>query len=312
MLNSRIKAGLSTVAALMLMGCVRSPVSTTSESSSEQPQVDLRISEEPYQSQDRINRRMSVVTGYLKKATGLNIEYVPAINYAHSHAMLQRGLIDVLNVGVYGGHRLRQIMPSVEPLVVQKKSFRMVLLGRHRMLRSMSLSGPMKLNQLVGMRVGFGSRHSGAAFLQPLLEMKTQGFDYELIGGCLHEPMQDNLADLVAEGMVDFAFVASFGGDPLQQVPESLRSEVGVVWTSSLRRNDYFAAAGKGITPQVMDKLDQVRDALVALNPSTQNGKLVLDQWGYLGFELPSERFPDRIHSEIDQLLDETISLPSC
>jgi len=311
-LSSRTKAAFSAGVVLMLMGCVSSPVPTTVASLSQQSEVDLRISEEPYQSQERINQRMAVVTDYLKQETGLNVQYVPAVNYQHSHAMLQRGLIDALNVGIFGGHRLRELMPSVKPLVVQKKSFQMVLLGRHRMVRSMSLSEPMTLNQLVGMRVGFGSRHSGAAFLQPLLEMEAQGFDSESIGGCLHEPVQDNLADLVAEGMVDFAFVASFGGDPLQQVPESLRSEVGVVWASSLRRNDYFAIAGKGMSPTVRTKLDQVRDALLALNPSTHDGQLVLDQWGYSGFDLPGEQFPDRLHHRIDRLLDDSTALPSC
>ena len=49
--------------------------------------ADLRITEEPYESQTVISRRMDLVAAYLKEATGLTVEYVPAINYAHSHEL---------------------------------------------------------------------------------------------------------------------------------------------------------------------------------------------------------------------------------
>ena len=73
--------------------------------------ADLRLTEEPYQSQEAINQRMAIVIPYLERVTGLRIAYVPAINYAHSHQMLRDGEVDVINIGVMGGYRL----PAQQP-----------------------------------------------------------------------------------------------------------------------------------------------------------------------------------------------------
>ena len=32
-------------------------------------------------------------------------EYVPAINYAHSHELLKRGVVDLITVGAFGGYQ---------------------------------------------------------------------------------------------------------------------------------------------------------------------------------------------------------------
>ena len=90
-------------------------------SSLEPDSADLHITEAPWESQAQMNRRMNHLTTFLKNATGLKVRYVPAINYAHSYALVQRGEADLILVGIYGGYRLLKALPNAVPLVVQNR-----------------------------------------------------------------------------------------------------------------------------------------------------------------------------------------------
>ena len=98
----------------------------------ESDSVDLRITEAPWEPQAQMTRRMDHLTTFLKENTGLIVEYVPAINYAHSYALVERGEADLILVGIYGGYRLLKALPHAVPLVIQKPSYRLVMLGHRR------------------------------------------------------------------------------------------------------------------------------------------------------------------------------------
>ena len=275
--------------------------------------ADLRITEEPYESQTAISRRMQVVTAYLKEATGLTVEYVPAINYAHSHELLKRGLVDLITVGAFGGYQLMQAAPEAQPLLVQKPSFRLVMLANKRRTPELAqLEKQHALVLLAGRRIGFGSRDSGASYLQPLLAMQKHGVSLKSMDVCWHEPVQTNLPVQVADGTLDFAFIASFNGDPLQNVASELRKDVVVAWMSEPHRNDYILTRLGALDPEKRLKLERVREALLALDTFTPGEKEVLASWGYTGFEHPSPAFPGAMNQRIERLLAQPNGLPTC
>ena len=300
--------------ALVAAGCQSSP----QEASLALPprlegRADLRITEEPYESQTAISRRMNVVAAYLKEATGLTVEYVPAINYAHSHELLKRGLVDLITVGAFGGYQLMQAAPEAQPLVVQKPSFRLVMLANKRRTPELAqLEKQHALVLLAGRRIGFGSRDSGASYLQPLLAMQKHGVSLKSMDVCWHEPVQTNLPVQVADGTLDFAFIASFNGDPLQNVASDLRKDVVVAWMSEPHRNDYILTRLGALDPKQRLKLERVREALLALDTFTPGEKEVLASWGYTGFEHPSPAFPGAMNQRIERLLAQPNGLPTC
>lgn len=294
------RAVLSSLLGLSLSACTTTP--TALPPAQDQRAVDLRLTEEPYQSQDAINKRMAIVVPYLERATGLRIAYVPAINYAHSHQMLRDGEVDVINLGVMGGYRLLHNNPKIQPLAVQKPSFRSVLLANKAALQHHKLarrSAP-PLAILRNQRVAFGSRSSGSAFMQPLLHLRDQQIPLSALSTCVHEPNTNHLPQLVAEGgMVDFAFIPSFSGDPLHAVPEHLHEAVTVVWASDHSRNDFMAAAVAPATSTKQRHLQRLQAALLDLSLEDPAQKRVLDTWGYTGFERPSDDFPGRMIDKV-------------
>ena len=245
---------------------------------------------------------MAIVIPYLERVTGLRIAYVPAINYAHSHQMLRDGEVDVINIGVMGGYRLLHNNPGVQPLAVQKPSFRSVLIANQAALKHKTLSPPdaFPLAILRDQRVAFGSRSSGSTFMQPLLHLRDQQIELSALNGCVHEPNTNHLSQLVAEGgMVDFAFIPSFSGDPLHAVPEHLHEAVTVVWASDHSRNDFIAAAVHPPTSTKYRHLQQLKMAFLKLSLNDPAQKRVLDTWGYHGFEQPTADFPGAMINKV-------------
>ena len=274
--------------------------------------ADLYITEAPWESQAQMTRRMNHVTSYLKNATGLNIRYVPAINYAHSYALVERGEADLILAGIYGGYRLLKAIPEAVPLVVQKPSYRVVMLGHRRWLEELDAGEEPGLASIKGRRIGFGSRFSGSAFLHPLLAMQKAGLMPADVNQCLHEPVQRHLPAQVANGMVDFAFIPSQTEKNDQFIPEPLRDELAIIWTGPLDRNDYLIGINKPSDKTQQENLLKVREAFLELDRTTNHGRAVLDAYMLPGFELPTSEFPEATNREIETLLSDSAGLPRC
>ena len=274
--------------------------------------VDLRITEAPWEPQAQMTRRMDHLTTFLKDKTGLTVEYVPAINYAHSYALVERGEADLILVGIYGGYRLLKAIPHAVPLVIQKPSYRLVMLGHRRWMEELTPNEKPSLASLKGRRVGFGSRFSGSAFLQPLLAMHEAGLHPSEIDQCLHEPVQRHLPAQVANGLVDFVFVPSHTDQEDQFIPESLRDELVIAWTGNLGRNDYLIAAVRPMDAERQKHLLKVQQAFLKLDRTTDHGRTVLDSYMFPGFELPTLQFPAKTNKQIEALLSTSGGLPTC
>lgn len=281
-------------------------------SSPAQDSVDLRITEAPWEPQAQMTRRMDHLTTFLKDATGLTVHYVPAINYVHSYALVERGEADLILVGIYGGYRLLKALPHAVPLVVQKPSYRVVMLGHRRWMEGLDPAEKPSLTSVKGRRVGFGSRFSGSAFLQPLLAMQEIGLNSADIDQCWHEPVQRHLPAQVANGLVDFVFVPSYSDKEDRFIPEPLRDELAIAWKGNLGRNDYLIAAVNPMDKERQEHLLKVQQAFLELDRTTDDGRAVLDSYMLPGFELPTLQFPEVTNQRIEALLSSSAGLPSC
>ena len=295
---------------LLMTSCAQR--SRQGNTSLETDAVDLHITEAPWESQAQMTRRMNHVTTYLKNATGLKVRYVPAINYAHSYALVERGEVDLILVGIYGGHRLLKSVPNAVPLVIQKPSYRLVMVGHQRLLTELKPGERPGLNSVHGRRVGFGSRFSGSAFLQPLLAMQDEGLKPSDINQCLHEPVQRHLPAQVANGLVDFVFIPTYTEKNDQFIPESLRDELAIVWSGPLSRNDYLIGVNDPMDPKKQSKLLKVQQAFLELDRTSNDGRAVLDTYALPGFEMPTKEFPGETNQQIETLLSQPEGLPSC
>ena len=281
-------------------------------SSLEATSIDLRITEPPWEPQAQMSRRMEHLTTYLKSSTGLTVKYIPAINYDHSYSLMERGQADLILVGVYGGYRLLKALPDARPLVVQKPSYRVVMLGRRRWMENLDSGEEPSLASVKGRRVGFGSRFSGSTFLQPMLALQEEGLDPSVMAYCSHEPLQRHLPIQVANGQLDFVFVPSFNDQQDHFVPESLRDQLAVVWIGTPRRNDYVVALNRPEDLQRQEHLRLVQQAFLNLDRSSLDGRVVLNARGFPGYELPTPEFPQMTNQRLESLLAMYGGRPIC
>tara|TARA_B100001057_G_scaffold22094_1_gene20425 strand:- start:1538 stop:2476 length:939 start_codon:yes stop_codon:yes gene_type:complete len=277
-----------------LLGCHRSQTNSNERNINPlNSSADIRITEEPNFAQDIMYEQMNTFTSYLEKATGLKIEYVPAINYVHSYELLNSGKVDLLWAGSLGTSRVLAANKNAQPIATEVKSFMNVLVVDRKLHRNVEdeLNSAKPLQVLKGRRVVFGSNYSGSTFLTPLIEMKAQGVDINDLGSCMHEPKHGHRAMFVGDSdQQDFAFVPGSEGDPLKYVPEQARSEVLVGWVSEIKRNYYIIASPEFLSPSEANKVQKVQNALLALNQASNAHAEVLKALGVTGFELPKSR----------------------
>ena len=289
-----MKSWLSLIfACTCLLGCYRSQTNSDERNiDSLNSTADIRITEEPNFAQDIMYEQMNTFTSYLEKATGLKIEYVPAINYVHSYELLNSGKVDLLWAGSLGTSRVLSTNKNAKPIATEVKSFMNVLVVDRILHKNVEdrLNSAKPLQVLKGRRVVFGSNYSGSTFLTPIIEMKAQGVDLNDLESCMHEPKHGHRAMFIGDSdQQDFAFVPGSKGDPLKYVPEQARSEVLVGWVSEIKRNYYIIASPEFLSSK-SNKVQKIQNALLALNQSSKAHDEVLKAVGVTGFELPKSR----------------------
>ena len=289
-----MKSWLSLIfACTCLLGCYRSQTNSDERNiDSLNSTADIRITEEPNFAQDIMYEQMNTFTSYLEKATGLKIEYVPAINYVHSYELLNSGKVDLLWAGSLGTSRVLSNNKNAKPIATEVKSFMNVLVVDRILHKNVEdrLNSAKPLQVLKGRRVVFSSNYSGSTFLTPIIEMKAQGVDLNDLESCMHEPKHGHRAMFIGDSyQQDFAFVPGSKGDPLKYVPGQARSEVLVGWVSEIKRNYYIIASPEFLSSK-SNKVQKIQNALLALNQSSKAHDEVLKAVGVTGFELPKSR----------------------
>ena len=257
--------------------------------------VDLRITEEPYYHQEKMNEKMKNLIPYLEEKTGLNIDYVPSINYAHSHHLLLTGEVDLLWSGSFGALKVLTApkRASAHPIAVEKKSFINVLLANKRVVPALQtqLNSDQPLTALKGQSIVFGADSSGSTFLTPILEMRRQGVDILDVGQCTHESHHEHRALILADSdEYSFAWVPGTIQDPLKFVPDELESKLQVVWTSEPKRNYFVLASPYASESRPGSNTYKVQQALLALGQAEKDDVTTTRKLGVSGFDQPVEK----------------------
>ena len=295
------------VACICLFGCNRKQVTISDGSSSlSESRADILITEEPNFAQDIMYEQMKVFTAYLEKATGLTVDYVPAINYAHSHELLVSGKVDLLWAGSLGTSQVLSANKNARPIATELKSFTNVLLVDRKILGEVevALGSERPLQALRGRRVVFGSNYSGSTFLTPLIEMKSQGVHLNDLKSCMHEPKHGHRAMFIGDSdQQDFAFVPGSKANPLKHVPEQARPEVVIAWVSDIKRNYYITASAEFLQPSSLNAVRKIQKALLALNEPSQSHDEVLQAVGVTGFELPKNNGASNSMNELTEFV---------
>ncbi|QNI56800.1 putative ABC-type phosphate/phosphonate transport system/ periplasmic component [Synechococcus sp. BIOS-E4-1] len=282
------------IAGLLLFGCGQDGSRVAIEQpKSKAKRVDLRITEEPNYSQDKMYEKMKIFTEYLHRQTGLNIEYIPAINYSHAYELFASGKVDLFWSGSLNTAKILNADPDAKPIAIEEKSFANILLVNRQILDQVKsgLDSKQPLQALKGRSVVFGNSSSGSSFLTPLLEMKSQGVTLLDLRSCTHEQKHELRAMFLGDSNdQDFAFVPGTVDNPLQHVPPAAQSEVIVGWASDKKRNNYILASSRLLKPSVSPMVIQIQEALLAWNKeSRSNRELLKDIW-VTGFELPNSK----------------------
>ena len=279
---------------MLLFGCGHeSSKVAIKQSESKANRVDLRITEEPNYSQDKMYEKMEIFTDYLRRQTGLYIKYVPAINYSHAYELFASGKVDLFWSGSLNTAKILNADPDAKPIAIEEKSFANILLVNRQILNQVKagLDSEKPLQALRGRNVVFGNSSSGSSFLTPLLEMKAQGVSLLDLRSCTHEQKHELRAMFLGDSDdQDFAFVPGTVDNPLQHVPPAARSEVLVGWASNKKRNNYILASSSLLKPSISPMVSQIQEALLAWNKDSQSNRQLLKDIWVTGFELPNNK----------------------
>ena len=282
------------IAGMLLFGCGKeSSEVAIKQSELKANRVDLRITEEPNYSQDKMYEKMEIFTDYLRRQTGLNIKYVPAINYSHAYELFASGKVDLFWSGSLNTAKILNADPDAKPIAIEEKSFANILLVNRQILNQVKagLDSEKPLQALRGRNVVFGNSSSGSSFLTPLLEMKAQGVSLLDLRSCTHEQKHELRAMFLGDSDdQDFAFVPGTVDNPLQHVPPAARSEVLVGWASDKKRNNYILASSSLLKPSISPMVSQIQEALLAWNKDSQSNRQLLKDIWVTGFELPNNK----------------------
>ena len=294
-LNQWRQVALVAASLIPLLACQKADEQAVGSLEFDARPVDLKITEEPYYHQEKMNEKMKTLIPYLEEKTGLNIEYVPSINYAHSHHLLLTGEVDLLWSGSFGA--LKVLMApqraSAHPIAVEKKSFINVLLANKRVVPGLQsqLKSDQPLSVLKGKTMIFGADSSGSTFLTPILEMRGQGVDISDVGQCTHESHHEHRALILADtDEYSFAWVPGTSQDPLKFVPDEIESKLQVVWTSEPKRNYFVFASPYSSESKPGSNTYKVQQALLALGQAEKDDVMTSRKLGISGFDPPIER----------------------
>jgi phosphonate transport system substrate-binding protein len=229
----------------------------------------LRVSAIPDEAPTELQRKFKPLGDYLAKATGLKVEFTPVTDYAASVEGLINKKIDMV---WFGGFTFLQANERsngmVTPLVqrAEDEKFRSVFITTHKDIN--------KLEDLKGKTLSFGSESSTSGHLMPrsyLLGAKINpDTDLKRIA---FSGAHDATVAAVAGGKVDAGALNISVWEKLVAEHKVDPAVVRVFYTTP-GYFDYNWSVRSDMNPALKKK---ITDAFLALNPSTPEGKEILD-----------------------------------
>ena len=229
----------------------------------------LRVSAIPDEAPTELQRKFKPLGDYLAKATGLKVEFTPVTDYAASVEGLINHKLDMVWFGgftfVQANVRSKgQIVPLVQR--AEDEKFRSVFITTQ--------PGINKLEDLRGKTLSFGSESSTSGHLMPrsfLLNAKINpDTDLKRVA---FSGAHDATVAAVAGGKVDAGALNISVWEKLVEAGKADPKTVRVFYTTP-GYYDYNWSVHANMAPALQKK---IRDAFLALDASTPQGKEILD-----------------------------------
>ncbi|MEC1720683.1 putative selenate ABC transporter substrate-binding protein [Schinkia azotoformans] len=170
---------------------------TTPEANTAAKKQVLKIGAIPDQNASDLNRSFGAMAEYLSEKTGLEVEYVPSVDYAALITAFQRGEIQLGWFGGLTGVQVRNVVPEAEAIVQRPRDeqFHSVFIAQNDLQID-------SLDDLKGLSFTFGSESSTSGHLMPRYFMEEAGInpDQDLDGMPNYSGSHDKTYKLVESG----------------------------------------------------------------------------------------------------------------
>jgi phosphonate transport system substrate-binding protein len=229
----------------------------------------LRVSAIPDEAPTELQRKFKPLGDYLAKATGLKVEFTPVTDYAASVEGLINHKLDMVWFGgftfVQANVRSKgQVVPLVQR--AEDEKFRSVFITTQ--------PGINKLEDLKGKTLSFGSESSTSGHLMPRSFLLSAKIDPDTdLKRIAFSGAHDATVAAVAGGKVDAGALNISVWEKLIEANKVDPKAVRVFYTTP-GYYDYNWSVSSNMAPALQKK---IRDAFLALDASTPQGKEILD-----------------------------------
>ncbi|WP_449622676.1 putative selenate ABC transporter substrate-binding protein [Robertmurraya sp. Marseille-Q9965] len=154
-----------------LVACSGEDEKTTKES---KPKEVFKIGAIPDQNAADLNRSMDQIADYLAKQTGLEVEYVPSVDYAALVTAFERGEIQLAWFGGLTSVQAMSLVDGAEAIAQRPRDedFHSVFIAQ----KELNLKG---IEDIKGLSFTFGSESSTSGHLMPRYYLTENGIDPE-------------------------------------------------------------------------------------------------------------------------------------
>jgi len=229
----------------------------------------LRVSAIPDEAPTELQRKFKPLGDYLAKATGLKVEFTPVTDYAASVEGLINHKLDMVWFGgftfVQANARSKgQVVPLVQR--AEDEKFRSVFITTQ--------PGINKLEDLKGKTLSFGSESSTSGHLMPRSFLLAAEINPDTdLKRIAFSGAHDATVAAVAGGKVDAGALNISVWEKLIEANKVDPKVVRVFYTTP-GYYDYNWSVSSSMAPALQKK---IRDAFLALDASTPQGKEILD-----------------------------------
>lgn len=250
--------------AIFLIGIIL-PIFSLAEAAS-----TLRISAIPDEAPTELIRKFKPLTAYLSKELGMNVKFIPLVNYAATVEALAADKVDLV---WYGGFthvqaRIRTGGKAI-PLIMRIRDLKF----KSKFITA-SGSGIKTLKDLKGKTFAFGSVSSTSGHLMPRFFLKKAGLSPEKdLGKFSFSGAHDATAKWVEAGKVQAGALNEAVWDKLVKEKKINTQKVKVFYTTP-GYADYNWTARVGLGKKLLSK---ITNAFLKLKPNNPEHKKILD-----------------------------------
>jgi phosphonate transport system substrate-binding protein len=191
--------------ALLLGACAQERVEESPEASGATVEASedvadlpvLKIGAIPDQNASKLNKRFDELAAYVSEQTGLEVEYVPTVDYAALVTAFERGDIDLGWFGGLTGVQVRNAVAGAEAIAQRPRDEQF-----HSVFVAQKALGLTSLEEAAGKTLTFGSESSTSGHLMPRHYLIEAGIDptADLEGAANFSGSHDKTWKLVESG----------------------------------------------------------------------------------------------------------------